>query len=265
MENTESTLVSTDHRASHADLALQVNVAKTDKCALNKLLHDYMPFIKKCVSGVFFQGQSKADNLTDAMLAFAHSVKTYDPEHGAFISYAATVIRNRLIDSARKELAVQKRFFLFSAKKNEEVAAWETNASLQSYDRAEEERNLHLEIEEVNREFSRWGFSWAALLKKCPKRNVPAASRYAPRKPFSTTARCSPRHWKNADCRFRAFAKHFPAKRWKSIGTTLRRLSYFRAGIIRMYIHLYPIPFYRRKAHERSHRASGRPEKHCSL
>ena len=161
-ENTELT-------TTQAELALQVNAAKTDRYALNQLLRDYTPFIKKCVSGVFFQGQSKADNLTDAMLAFAHSVKTYDGEHGAFIPYAATVIRNRLIDSARKELAVQKRFFLFPAKKSEAEAAWETGISLQSYDRAEEERSLRLEIEEVNSEFSRWGFSWAALLKKCPK------------------------------------------------------------------------------------------------
>ncbi|MDR0642511.1 MAG: hypothetical protein LBG07_08635, partial [Treponema sp.] len=89
-------------------LAARIELAKTDKHALNILLHDYMPFIKKCVSGVFFKGQSKADNLTDAMLAFTHSVQTYNSEHGAFVQYAAVVIRNRLIDRARKESSVQK-------------------------------------------------------------------------------------------------------------------------------------------------------------
>jgi RNA polymerase sigma factor len=151
------------------ELAAQVQAARQDKHALNMLLREYMPFIKKCVAGVFFKSQSKADNLTEAMLAFSGSVQTYNPEQGAFIQYAAVVIRNRLIDSARKELLVQKRFFSVPATADEKDTTWETGISLQVYNRAEEEENLRLEIEEVNREFAEWGFSWAALLKKCPK------------------------------------------------------------------------------------------------
>jgi RNA polymerase sigma factor len=150
-------------------LMVRLELAKTDKHVLNTLLHDYMPFIKKCVSGVFFKGQSKADNLTDAMLAFTHSVQTYNPENGAFIQYAAVVIRNRLIDNARKELAVQKPLFSLSAKADEKGAAWEAGISLQAFDRVEEEKKLRLEIDAVNGEFSQWGFSWETLLKKCPK------------------------------------------------------------------------------------------------
>jgi RNA polymerase sigma factor len=151
------------------DLAARVALAKTDKQTLNTLLHDYMPFIKKCVAGVFFKNESKADNLTDAMLAFAHSVQTYNPENGGFIKYAAVVIRNRLIDSARKEQAVQKRFFSPAPDTDGTDTPWEADMSLQAWDRAEEERNLLLEIEEINSEFSQWGFSWLSLLKKCPK------------------------------------------------------------------------------------------------
>lgn len=150
-------------------LAEQVRLARTDKHALNTLLHDYMPFIKKCVSAVFFKGQSKADNLTDAMLAFAHSVQTYNSEHGAFIQYAAAVIRNRLIDNARKELSAQKPLVSMIAGTEEQTALWETGISLRIFDREEEEKNLRLELEAVNDEFSQWGFSWVTLLKKCPK------------------------------------------------------------------------------------------------
>jgi RNA polymerase sigma factor len=151
------------------ELTALLQAAKTDRRTLNTLLHNYMPFIKKCVARVFFKGQSKADNLTDAMLAFAHSVQSYNPEQGAFIQYAATVIRNRLIDNARKEVLVQKRFLPFSSRTDEENRVWETAVSRETYDRAEEERNLRHEIQAANDEFSRWGFSWAALLKKCPK------------------------------------------------------------------------------------------------
>lgn len=165
----------TAHSTAPRELAAQVEAAKTDKHALNTLLHNYMPFIKKCVAGVFFKGQAKTDNLTDAMLAFAHSVHTYASENGAFIQYAATVIRNRLIDNARKELASQKHFFspapALGASNAEAAPFWEADVSLRAYDRAEEELNLRLEIEEVNGEFSQWGFSWASLLKKCPKQD----------------------------------------------------------------------------------------------
>jgi RNA polymerase sigma factor len=154
---------------SQGQLVARLELAKTDKHALNTLLHDYMPFIKKCVSAVFFKNQSKADNLTDAMLAFAHSVQTYKSEYGAFIQYATVVIRNRLIDNARKELAVQRPLFPLTALVDEKDTAWEAGISLQVFDRAEEEKNLRLEIEAVDSEFSQWGFSWVTLLKKCPK------------------------------------------------------------------------------------------------
>jgi RNA polymerase sigma factor len=156
-------------QTSQGQLTARLETAKTDKYALNALLHDYMPFIKKCVSGVFFKWQTKADNLTDAMLAFAHSVQTYNPEHGAFIQYAAAVIRNRLIDNARKEIAAQKHLFALSVKADEKDILWEADISREVFNRAEEEKNLRLEIEAVNGEFSNWGFSWATLLKKCPK------------------------------------------------------------------------------------------------
>ena len=151
------------------ELTALVGAAKNDKHALNTLLHDYMPFIKKCVASVFLKGQSKEDNLTDAMLAFAQSVQTYNPEQGAFIQYAAAVIRNRLIDSVRKELSAQKRFISLNIGTDEKEMAWENAVSLQAYDREEEERNMRLEIETVNGKFAQWGFSWETLLRKCPK------------------------------------------------------------------------------------------------
>jgi RNA polymerase sigma factor len=171
--------------ALQGDLTAQVLAAGADKRALNTLLHSYMPFIKKCAAGVFFRGQSGEDKLTDAMLAFARAVQTYDPERGAFTAYAAQLIRNRLIDSARKELSAQKHFFPLRAVteyavSGEADAAWDA-VSLRAHDREEEERNLRLEIEEVNREFAEWGFSWATMIKKCPRqeRSRRVASRIA--------------------------------------------------------------------------------------
>jgi RNA polymerase sigma factor len=144
-----------------SELIKQVQIAKTDKKVLSVLLKNYQPFIKKCVAKIFSKNPLKADNLTDAMLAFAHSINTYNKENGAFIQYAATVIRNRLLDNARREAAAQKRFFSF----------FSSNIIIESFDREEDEKNLNVEIDEVNSEFFQWGFSWQKLLKNCPKQN----------------------------------------------------------------------------------------------
>jgi len=155
------------------DLGERVVRAQKDRRSLDGLITDYMPFIKKCVSGVFFKGQARRDNLTEAMLAFAHSVHTYVPEAGAFIPYASRVIHNRLIDAARKELRIQKPLAAPPAEADPaaENLRWEAGASLQSYDRAEEQRNLQLEIAEINEQFAEWGFSWEKLVKSGPKQN----------------------------------------------------------------------------------------------
>ncbi len=153
------------------ELVVQVQLAKTDKRALNVLIRKYMPFIKKTVSAVFFKGQDRQDNLTEAMLAFCKGVETYNPESGAFIPYAGVVIRNRLINRALKENSVQKHLLPLSTAVDEKELTWEADVSRQIYDRAAEEQNLRSEIETINSEFTEWGFTWASLLKNCPKQS----------------------------------------------------------------------------------------------
>jgi RNA polymerase sigma factor len=153
------------------DLAARLELAQTDKHSLNTLIHDYMPFIKKCLSTVFFKADERRNNTTEAMLAFIHSVKTYNPENGAFIPYAQTVIRNRLINAALKEAAIKKTFFALSISKDENGTdgQWEPEAARRQYEIAEEHKNLKMEIQAINREFGRWGFELLDLVKTCPK------------------------------------------------------------------------------------------------
>jgi len=148
----------------------RLSLARSDRRELSSLIRDYTPFIKKCVSTVMFGSQSKEDNLTEAMLAFAHSVQTYKEDFGSFIAYARTVIKNRLIDSARSELAYKNHIHYDDSFGDEnETPAWDSDMAIAAFNRQEEEKNLALEIEALNSEFEKWGFSWALLQKKCPK------------------------------------------------------------------------------------------------
>jgi RNA polymerase sigma factor len=154
------------------DLIEKLKLAKQNKRALNELILEYTPFIKKSAAFVFFRAQQRQEALTEAMLAFVHAVQTYNEGHGVFINYAGTVIRNRILDTVRRETTIQRRFFSipFGASTNDENAvALEHEVSRCVYDIAKEKENLRMEITEVNKEFSDWGFSWKLLLKKCPK------------------------------------------------------------------------------------------------
>lgn len=153
-----------------SSLPERLALARTDRGELVSLIRDYTPFIKKSVSAVMFRTQSREDNLTEAMLAFAHSIQTYREEYGSFVAYARTVIRNRLIDSARSELAYKNHIHYEDTSDDEGgMPNWDSEMAVAAFNRQEEEKNLALEIEAANAEFTEWGFSWATLQKKCPK------------------------------------------------------------------------------------------------
>jgi RNA polymerase sigma factor len=144
-------------------------LAKTDKLALNRFIGEYMPFIKKCAGGVSFKGEARRENLSEAMLGFIRSVETYKAENGAFIPFAQTVIRNGLIDAARREMKIQKPLFSIFSAVNEKDTQWEYDISQRNYDLLEEQENLRVEITDINAEFSQWGFDCFDLVRECPK------------------------------------------------------------------------------------------------
>jgi RNA polymerase sigma factor len=153
----------------NGELAPKLELAKQDKRALNALILEYIPFIKKNVSAFFYDREDRQDALTDAMLAFVNAVQTYNPEKGSFAAYAATLMRNRVINFAKKEYREKKRFVFFSVKDDESGQTLENDISRQAYDAEEERQQLDRELDEADAVFSRWGFDWDSLVKRCPK------------------------------------------------------------------------------------------------
>jgi RNA polymerase sigma factor len=155
-----------------AVLSEKIILAKDDKQSLNQLINEYMPFIKKSVSGVFLKNQMRQDFLTAAMLGFIQSVKSYNEDKGLFISYAQIVIRNRLINAAKKEAAIQRPLSSIAAgSQNNERDIQEYEAAERQYNDLVARKEAQMEIGELNRSFAQWGFSWSDLLKCCPKQS----------------------------------------------------------------------------------------------
>jgi RNA polymerase sigma factor len=149
-----------------ADLQTQVSKAKGDRAILNSLIVDYIPFIKKTVSGVFFRQQEREESMTNGMLGFLQSIKTYTPEKGTFISYCKTVIRNRLLNTAYKETRLAKKRQPLNDEFDELAI---TEVEQRNYEITEERKSIRAEISVINSEFSAWGFDITNLTKQKPK------------------------------------------------------------------------------------------------
>lgn len=85
-------------------IVAQVQAAQKNDQAADDLIVQYLPFIKaetaKFLKCFPMEGQ---DELNIAMFAFYESILAFEAGKGAFFKFAATAIRNRLIDYVRKE------------------------------------------------------------------------------------------------------------------------------------------------------------------
>ncbi len=88
----------------HAIVA-QVQSAQRDVQAADQLVRQYLPFIRsetaKFLHRIPVEGQD--EELGIAMFAFHEAVRAYSRSRGAFLPFAAGVIRSRLIDHHRRE------------------------------------------------------------------------------------------------------------------------------------------------------------------
>lgn len=84
--------------------AERVYKAKESSLAADALIRDYLPFIRaeasKAVGRIITEND---DEMSIAMIAFHEAVEGYSGIRGAFLSYAAVVMRRKLIDYYRRE------------------------------------------------------------------------------------------------------------------------------------------------------------------
>ncbi|MCR4909340.1 MAG: RNA polymerase subunit sigma [Lachnospiraceae bacterium] len=86
------------------DLAFEVVAAKTDETRLNALIANHRNFILACASRTVRRFVTESDDeYSVALSAFYEAVQNYSQDKGHFRSFAAQVIRRRLIDFIRSE------------------------------------------------------------------------------------------------------------------------------------------------------------------
>lgn len=151
----------------------RIETAKTDNTALDSLITEYLPFIKRAAAEACISGMEYDDRFSLAMLSFMVCVKQYKAERGNFIAYAAACIRNRLIDESRKQSKYNRRvipLFPEGDDKAEETAA--DKASIDAYNRDKERESLSNEINVFSGQLKEYNITFNELPSICPKQTV---------------------------------------------------------------------------------------------
>ena len=154
------------------DIVRQVLQAQQDSYAADRLIERYLPFIRAEAAKFLQRPPTDSDDeLIIAMIAFHEAVCGYDKGRGAFLPYAATLIRSRLIDYDRKERRHRGSVSLDAPRGEEEDGSLlDTLAdpSDHSGDLITREATAH-EIRELSEQMEGFGVSLSDVADNCPR------------------------------------------------------------------------------------------------
>lgn len=148
-----------------------VYAAKEDLQKADDLIRDYIPFIRseasKCISRFCTE---QDDEFSIAMIAFHEAILGYERTRGAFLSYAAMLIRSRIIDYQRKETRHQGTISIYTETGDDDRTIMDEMADQR--DHFEESANLEAtkqEIEELSAVMAQFGICFSDVADNGPK------------------------------------------------------------------------------------------------
>lgn len=150
----------------------QIMDAQKSSHAADDLVRQYMPFIRSETQRVVSSDSSDyEDCLSIAMFGFYEALMAYKKSKGAFLSFAAVVIKNRLIDYKRKENKYIKTISL-----DAETSDEDGRSIVDKYDTGENNISLHeetltakKEITEFSEVLKKYGLELTDIADNCPK------------------------------------------------------------------------------------------------
>lgn len=153
------------------EIVRAVYAAKEDNAAADMLIRRYIPFIRAEASRFLGRFCTESDDeYSIAMIAFHEAILGFSRERGAFLKYAALLIRSRLTDYTRKESRHQGNLSLDEASEEDERTMLDQLADRR--DHYEESQNLEAtqqEIAELAGVLGSFGVSFADIADHSPK------------------------------------------------------------------------------------------------
>lgn len=149
----------------------QVYAAKEDMYRADELIRQYLPFIRSETAKVMLRSCTEQDDeFSIAMIAFHEAIQGYRKERGSFLSYAAMLIRSRLIDYQRKEMKHQGHVSMDQEQGEEGFSL--SDRLMDERDAYEESINLKAtrqEIEELSKVMQDFGVNFTDVAENSPK------------------------------------------------------------------------------------------------
>lgn len=149
-----------------------VYAAKEDSRKADDLIERYIPFIRSEASKFLSRlCTDQDDEYSIAMMAFYEAVLGYEQGRGAFLSYAAMLIRSRLIDHQRKEARHQGHLSLHEEKGGEDdrVLLDTLADSRDHFEETAHREATRQEIQELSAVMATFGISFADVAENCPR------------------------------------------------------------------------------------------------
>lgn len=169
----------------------QVYAAKQNMRKADKLIRDYIPFIRSETSKFLKRICSEQDDeFSVAMIAFHEAIRGYEKSRGAFLSYAKLIIRSRLIDHARREERHRGQASLdYVDDDSEETLADKLSDGKDEYTDSVNLQATKQEILELNQVMQEFGLSLTDVSQNSPKQertleSCLAVIAYAKSQPF---------------------------------------------------------------------------------
>lgn len=149
-----------------------VYAAKEDSQKADDLIRAYIPFIRS--EAAKFMGRlctDQDDEYSIAMMAFYEAIMGYERIRGAFLNYAAMLIRSRLIDYQRKEARHQGHISLHTENGDEDDRQLiDTLADADDHYEASATREAtRQEIEELSAVMAQFDVSFSDVADNCPR------------------------------------------------------------------------------------------------
>ena len=146
--------------------------AKTDSQKADDFIRSYIPFIRSEASkAVSRQCTEHDDEYSIAMMAFYEAIMSYERFRGAFLPYASTVIKSRLIDYNRKESRHKNNISLYQeTSETDERELIETIPDkTDNFEELVDRQATQQEIQELSRVMKDFGISFSDVADNCPK------------------------------------------------------------------------------------------------
>lgn len=154
------------------NIVAQVLAAQENSQAADGVVRQFLPLIKSETAKFINRSPREGvdDELSIAMLAFHEAILAYDPDKGNFTSFAKLIMRNRLIDYARKENRQVQTISLASQTHEDGLTLEETlNTGHDNVAKHHDQRTAQREILEFQQVLAGYDINLTEVAESCPK------------------------------------------------------------------------------------------------